>query len=90
MRQAADKRVSAKMGEPRTGMAAMIQKLKTDRFAKIYAAIDQMVTDLDAEMAAEVKQKDFCNTAFNENESTHQVRTTTVTLCIQVNGSEQK
>jgi len=67
MLTAADKRVSSKMGEPR--MAAMIQKLKTDRFAKIYVAIDKMVTDLDKEMAAEVKHKDFCNESFNENES---------------------
>merc|ERR1719240_1765738 len=48
--------------------SALSYKIKNDAFAKVEAAIQEMITDLVAEQKAEVKHKDFCVEEFNKNQ----------------------
>lgn len=52
--------------DPRLAMIAVSAQL--DAFVKVKAAIDEMVVTLNAEMADEVKHRDFCTAEFNQND----------------------
>jgi len=50
-------------------LAAIASKvIHGEAFEKVFAAIDQMVVELNAEMKDEIKHKDFCVASLNENE----------------------
>jgi hypothetical protein len=54
------------LGSPRLSMLAA--SMRTDVFAKIKTAIDEMVAQLKQEQKDEVKHRDFCIAELNENE----------------------
>merc|ERR1719456_2013815 len=54
------------LGSPRLSMLAT--SMRTDVFAKIKTAIDEMVTQLKQEQKDEVKHRDFCIDELNQNE----------------------
>jgi chromosome segregation ATPase len=67
-REAAAAKVAAtarKFSNPR--LSALSQRMKLDAFKDVVKDIDGMVKDLKAEMAADVKQKDFCVEALHKN-----------------------
>merc|ERR1719454_1523390 len=48
-------------------LSALAERTKLDNFEAVTKDIDGMVKDLKAEMAADVKQKDFCVEALHKN-----------------------
>jgi septal ring factor EnvC (AmiA/AmiB activator) len=60
--------VAAKTGNPKLATLAMAARL--DAFVKVKKAIDDMVTELVAEKAAEIEHRDYCIGGLNENERT--------------------
>jgi len=68
-REAAAKALlKVKAADPKIMLIA--QSIKLDAFVKVKAAIDEMVTTLQAEKAEEIKHRDFCISELNENEKT--------------------
>jgi len=59
---------SLSMESPRAKLSTLAMSVQLDAFTKVKEAMDQMVTELKAEQAEEVKLKEFCVTEFNENE----------------------
>mmetsp|Transcript_158031 Transcript_158031/g.288038 ORF Transcript_158031/g.288038 Transcript_158031/m.288038 type:complete len:695 (-) Transcript_158031:65-2149(-) len=57
--------VSQKLRSPR--LAALATKVKLDAFTQVKKAIDDMLAQLLKEKEAEIKQKDFCISEFDEN-----------------------
>jgi len=55
-----------KLNNPHLSQLAV--KVRLDAFTKVKASIDEMITALKKTQADEVKQKDFCNKEFHENE----------------------
>jgi len=60
--------VAAKTGNPKLATLAVAARL--DAFVKVKKAIDDMVTELVAEKAAEIEHRDYCINGLNENERT--------------------
>jgi len=60
------KAMALKNNNPR--LAALAMKVKLDAFVRVKKAIDDMVTQLLAEKADEIKHKDFCVEEFNTNQ----------------------
>lgn len=54
------------LGSPRLSQLAV--SMRSDVFAKIKVAIDQMVTQLKAEKKSDVEHRDFCISELNQNE----------------------
>merc|ERR1719375_741077 len=59
---------SPSMESPRAKLSALAMSVQLDAFTKVKEAMDQMVKELKAEQAEEVKLKEYCTTEFNENE----------------------
>jgi len=59
-------------GNPK--LSALAQSVRLDAFTKVKAAIDDMITALTKEKADEIKQKDFCVGALNENERAQELK----------------
>merc|ERR1719161_66461 len=57
---------SLALGSPRLSQLSV--SMRTDVFAKIKVAIDQMVEQLKQEKKDDVKHRDFCNAELNQNE----------------------
>merc|ERR1719504_3798 len=55
-----------KYSNPR--LAALATRVRLDAFTKVKAAIDEMIEALLKEKADEIKHKDFCTDALNQNE----------------------
>jgi hypothetical protein len=55
-----------KLNKPQLSQLAV--KIRLDAFTKVKASIDEMITALKKTQADEVKQKDFCNKEFHEND----------------------
>jgi len=60
------KEVALRVGSPR--LAAIAMKVKLDAFVRVKKAIDDMITQLTAEKADEIKHKDWCVDEFNTNQ----------------------
>ena len=58
--------VAKKYNNPRLSTLAM--RVKLDAFVRVKKAIQDMIEDLAAEQADEVKHKDFCTEEFNTNQ----------------------
>jgi chromosome segregation ATPase len=74
-REAAAAKVAAtarKFSNPR--LSALSQSMKLDAFKDVVKDIDGMVKDLKAEMAADVKQKDFCVEALHKNSMAQEMK----------------
>merc|ERR1719443_2426497 len=56
------------MESPRAKLSTLAMSVQLDAFTKVKEAMDQMVKELKAEQAEEVKLKEYCTTEFNENE----------------------
>jgi chromosome segregation ATPase len=61
-----------KFNNPR--LSALAERMRLDNFGKITKDVDNMVADLKAEKAADVKQKDFCNDALAKNELAREMK----------------
>jgi hypothetical protein len=59
---------SPSMESPRAKLSTLAMSVQLDAFTKVKEAMDQMVAELKAEQAEEVKLKEFCTAEFNENE----------------------
>merc|ERR1719161_1506598 len=59
---------SASMESPRAKLSTLAMSVQLDAFTKVKEAMDQMVAELKAEQAEEVKLKQFCTDEFNQNE----------------------
>ena len=55
---------------PRAELSALAVQTQLDAFTKVKEAIDNMIGELKAQMAEEVKHKDFCTSELNQNEKT--------------------
>jgi hypothetical protein len=66
---------SLSMESPRAKLSTLAMSVQLDAFTKVKEAMDQMVAELKAESAEEVKLKEFCVTEFNENEQTTYTKT---------------
>merc|ERR1719316_507405 len=58
--------LARKHGNPHLMTLAM--RVRLDAFTKVKKAIDDMITELQKQKEEEIKKKDFCVDAFNENE----------------------
>merc|ERR1719316_1238821 len=56
------------MESPRAKLSTLAMSVQLDAFTKVKEAMDQMVAELKAEQAEEVKLKEYCTTEFNQNE----------------------
>lgn len=56
------------MESPRAKLSTLAMSVQLDAFTKVKEAMDQMVAELKAEQAEEVKLKEYCTTEFNANE----------------------
>merc|ERR1719440_1452464 len=56
------------MESPRSKLATLAMSVQLDAFTKVKEAMDQMVAELKAEQAEEVKLKEYCTSELNENE----------------------
>merc|ERR1719146_30568 len=63
---------ASKFNNPR--LSALAERMRLDNFGKITKDVDNMVADLVAEKAADVKQKDFCNDALAKNELAREMK----------------
>merc|ERR1719188_1495481 len=50
-------------------LVLMASKVQLAAFEKVKAAITQLIAELKAEKAEEIKKRDYCTEAFNNNES---------------------
>lgn len=48
-------------------LSTLATRLQLDPFVKVKAAVDELIAELKAEKAAEIKKRDFCRKEFNEN-----------------------
>jgi len=48
-------------------LVTLALRIRLDAFTKVKQAIDAMIAELNTQQSDEVKKKDFCRTAFNEN-----------------------
>jgi len=60
--------LGASMESPRAKLSTLAMSVQLDAFTKVKEAMDQMVAELKAEQAEEVKLKEYCTTEFNQNE----------------------
>merc|ERR1719161_871436 len=56
------------MESPRAKLSTLAMSVQLDAFTKVKEAMDQMVAELKAEQAEEVKLKEYCTSELNENE----------------------
>ena len=57
--------MASKLHSPR--LAALSVQVRLDAFERVKKAIDDMIGQLHAEKADEIKHKDFCTDEFNKN-----------------------
>jgi hypothetical protein len=55
-------------------LATVAVNVRLDAFTKVKAAIDKMVTELEAQQADEVKHRDFCTTGLAQTEKEQQLK----------------
>jgi len=67
--------MSPSMESPRAKLSTLAMSVQLDAFTKVKEAMDQMVKELKAEQAEEVKLKQYCTEQFNENEQTTYTKT---------------
>jgi len=56
------------MDTPKAKLSVLAMSVQLDAFTKVKEAMDQMVAELKAEQAEEVKLKEYCTTELNQNE----------------------
>merc|ERR1740117_987390 len=61
-----------KFGNPK--LSAIATSVRLDAFAKVIAAIDEMVVALQKEKADEIKHKDFCTDELNQNDRAQELK----------------
>jgi len=74
-------------------LSFILRSAKSDPFAKVVQAIDELTSKLKAEMADEVKHKDFCVNELNENkvdEEKKQAKFDSLESAIQDLGAQKK
>merc|ERR1719146_247742 len=59
---------SMSIDTPKAKLSALAMSVQLDAFTKVKEAMDQMVAELKAEQAEEVKFKEYCVTELNQNE----------------------
>jgi len=65
MRRLSVSKLLSQFGSP--ALAALAVRVRLDSFTRVKKAIDDMVNELTAQNADEIKHKDFCTTEFNTN-----------------------
>merc|ERR1719379_3199489 len=56
------------MDTPKAKLSVLAMSVQLDAFTKVKEAMDQMIAELKAEQAEEVKLKQYCTDEFNQNE----------------------